>query len=639
MFGSSQQTSPAVHTHAFGFFRAGIPGGGGQVTALVGEQAYNTAAYSLCVALPTDTNSRPIIDCDVRARSSVLLAFCDRRARPYAAIAEAKTRTSVLYSDRNELRVAFQLRDAAGESRVSQQGLIVLLDLSFSDGGDSISVTCGSPSAATGIGECQGTLTASQFGVAPRTGVVRLTVQYGTGTLPVAAALAGSISLQPAIALATLSSVGMIARLPASPRYAGESISVHVYAHTGPENFALKGWSVTFQYDTAMLSLSEQQVAFTSVYQQPTVVHYPETGVYAAVTTGTDPAYSNTDVTSQTSLYIMTLPFQVLAGPASRPALNGTIGAMVNQGTQRYVSDATILFTDIRSGLHDAGYLIIEESRVVGVFAYATSASYVNTAVLDGTAVQGAVQAVELYSQASSPPTVSTQYACTSRNSSIVSVSSAGCSFALTVQQTLGGSVMIYVYDANGTEAAQVPLEVWYPLDVTAHVDDSELDRLQGVEARSSCNAGDLYQETTVTASASFVAAAGQRADGLDVSSLVSFMSTNASVVAVVAARVLGVAPGNGLLHANVAAPAAVSVLGVGVSVTTRLAVVTALRASVVTGVSWTTSTSIVVPWHPSNGSFTAGVQLQQTLSQEGAVGTIVVDAVFDDGAKQAVPP
>ena len=87
----------------------------------------------------------------------------------------------------------------------------------------------------------------------------------------------------------------MVARLPSSPRYVGDTISVPVYAHTGPAAFALKGWSVRFQYNVNVLSLTSQQ--WSSVFQQPTSAHSPDTGVFAAVTTSLDPAYSNADVT------------------------------------------------------------------------------------------------------------------------------------------------------------------------------------------------------------------------------------------------------------------------------------------------------------------------------------------------------
>ncbi|KAL3928824.1 MAG: hypothetical protein SGPRY_002224 [Prymnesium sp.] len=92
---SSRQLSSDQHERAFGFFRAAVPGASAQVLALLGERQYTAAGYTI--------------------------------GKPNAAVVQAITRTTVLYGDRNAMRVAYQVRDAVGESRVALSQLVVRL--------------------------------------------------------------------------------------------------------------------------------------------------------------------------------------------------------------------------------------------------------------------------------------------------------------------------------------------------------------------------------------------------------------------------------------------------------------------------------------------------------------------------------
>ncbi|KAL3928823.1 MAG: hypothetical protein SGPRY_002223, partial [Prymnesium sp.] len=250
----------------------------------------------------------------------------------------------------------------------------------------------------------------------------------------------------------------MVGWLPRSPRYPGDSFDVPVYVHTGQANFALSAWSVEFEYDVTLLSLSSQLVVFSSVYQQPTTAFDPVAGTYSVVASGLDPASSSADVTNKRSLYLMTLRFQVLAAPASQLVLNGTVRSLVNQGTQEYLSDAAMSFTDLRGGLQQGGLLSLEEIVPVGVFAYTSSASVVNSAVLDGAAVSGQVLALESYNRAASASTLSSLYSCRSDATSVITLASGACTFSLTSQQTRGGAAVISVEDSSSTQVASVTI-------------------------------------------------------------------------------------------------------------------------------------------------------------------------------------
>ena len=335
---SARQPSADTHERTFGFFSTATPGASGSVRASVGSRTYGAAgAYSL--------------------------------ALPVAAALEAQTRTASLYVDRSSLRVAYQLRSALGESRVLQSQLSVSARLRF--GGDGVAdyvVSCSRPAVASGIGECASTLPSSAFGGATRTAAVEVSAQYGSGTA--IAAAASDVTLQAAVSHSSLSSVGMLASLPQSPRYVGDEFDVSVYAHSGPANFALIGWSLSLQYDTGVLSMVQQQ--FSAVYQAPTFAIDGAAGTFDVVTTGISATQTNTDVQGQTALYLMTLSFRVVGGASAavRRVLNGTVGAMVNQGTQRYLTDAVLSVTDLRAGRQSEGTLAVEAVQGVGVFAY-----------------------------------------------------------------------------------------------------------------------------------------------------------------------------------------------------------------------------------------------------------------------------
>jgi hypothetical protein len=238
----------------------------------------------------------------------------------------------------------------------------------------------------------------------------------------------------------------MLAALPESPRFVDDEFDVTIHAHTGAAAFALKGWSFTVRYDVSVLSLSSS--SFSRVYQSPTTADDSSAGTFDAVTTGIDPSYSNSDVQGLTSLYLATLSFVVVggAGETTSNVLSGTVGSMVNQGTQLYVSDAEMSVTDSRSGEYTEGQLAVEEVAVVGALAYAGSSLFVNTAVLDGTATSTGVRVVEVYSRpAQSSSEQTSSYICSSLNSTIVGVASSSCTVSVSSEQTSGGRTTIEV--------------------------------------------------------------------------------------------------------------------------------------------------------------------------------------------------
>ena len=300
-----------------------------------------------------------------------------------------------------------------------------------------------------------------------------------------------------------------------------DEFDVPVYAHTGPSNFALKGWSLSLQYDPSVLTLVQQQ--FSSVYQAPTYASDASAGKVDLVTTGISSAQTNADVQGKTALYLMTLRFRVTGGAAAdhRRVLNGTVGAMVNQGTQQYVTDEVMPVTDLRAGLQTEGTLSVEAVQGVGVFAFSPTGSFANTATLDGQAITSSVTVLQLYNRATSATAQTTAFTCASSDATVAVVQAAR-GVSLTAQQTRGGTILVEVLSSAGAIVTQVPLSVWYPVSVSVTVEDALLGRVAGVAVAGSCGTVVRYQHTEATASATFGdvhPAVGQ----LDVSGLVSF--------------------------------------------------------------------------------------------------------------------
>ena len=237
----SLQSSPDTHSRTFGFLRAAAPGTGGSIVGTAGSYSAHLA-YS--------------------------------QELPSAAAVTAIARTAQLYIDRSSLRVAYALTDANGEPRVSQSGLAITLGITFANGAPLQRYGCGLPDVQSGLGECVQQLPPSMFGSTAQSVQVSVSLLYDGSE--VALASAGSVSLMAALMQPVLSSAGMIAMLPQSPRFVDDEFEVVIVAHTGPSAFALKGWSFLLEYDVSVLSLRSS--AFSAVYQTPTTAHDSSAG-------------------------------------------------------------------------------------------------------------------------------------------------------------------------------------------------------------------------------------------------------------------------------------------------------------------------------------------------------------------------
>lgn len=576
-----KEDSDDTSTRTFGFMRAGTPGGDGRLRATAGSLSATTA-YS--------------------------------HGLPLAGAVTAVARTSELYVDRGSLRAAYALTDVDGEPKVALDGLSVSMVLTFTDGGAPQTYACALPDGQNGLGECAHTLPTALFGSVARVARVSLSVRYGVSVA--ASTNAGEVTLMAALGHAGLSEAGMLAEMPQSPRFVNDEFEVLVWAHTGPVAFALKGWSCFVAYDTSVLSL--QSSAFSDVYNTPTVKHDSSAGTFDVVATGLSPSYANGDVQGRSSLYLGTLRFRVIggAGTTAMHVLRATVGSMVNQGTQRYVSDVPMAVTDHRAAQQVDGELVVEQLRVVGALAYLGgplhSSSLVNTAALDGTQTTTSVRVVEVHNRAALGSLERTwRYVCNSRDPSIAATVES-CTVSVGTAQTRGGRTIIDVSTAaTGSLVAQLGIAVWYPQSVAVSLADTQLERL-------GC-ASSGFQETTASALASYGGDGLVLASQLDVSSLISFTSSNPSVASIVSRAVRGIRAGSALVDAQVASSALRPVSAEVVVSSSAEVAVESIRASVINSITWS-ETPPPVPWLPHSKVFwfTATAQVGQSFTSEG---------------------
>ena len=184
--------------------------------------------------------------------------------------------------------------------------------------------------ASSGIGECAATLSASLFSSSARPATVTVSGRYGSQT-PFGSSTAGAVTLAATVVTSDLTSAGMIARLPASPRFVGDRFDVQISSHTGAAAFALVGWALNLVFYPQVLQLAAS--SFNTVYSTPTFTSDNTAGTFNVVATGLSSGSTNADVQGQDSLQLITLTFDVSGGSGTQAnVLSGVVGSFVNQG-------------------------------------------------------------------------------------------------------------------------------------------------------------------------------------------------------------------------------------------------------------------------------------------------------------------
>ena len=181
------------------------------------------------------------------------------------------------------------------------------------------------------------------------------------------------------------------------------------------------------------------------------------------------------------------------------------------------------------------GQMVVATSSTTGLFAYAPSGTLANLALLTGSSSAYPLTVVQIGSDeryADETTLVSSAACSTSVDVDVIS-SVDGCSVLLGASQTrsITGATVSVSY---GGFVASAPFDVYAPQEASLILADSTLNRFnhsQGESIPGPCASGSItvypYQRTRITAFA----------DGLDVTTIVSFVTLNSAVAAPASSR------------------------------------------------------------------------------------------------------
>jgi hypothetical protein len=490
----------------------------------------------------------------------------------------AKLRTARLYADSNRLRVAYALRDANGRAKVLTSGLSVVLAVTGAPG--SASVSC-STDASTGLGDCAHDVSTGWFSTST-TNQLSLTIEVRYSSSLVASAVCESVVLETTPTYTALSAAGMLAVMPHSPRFPGDSFTVSISAYTG--SFALVAWKLQLTYATSVVSLSSYSP--NSAYNTPVVSS--GSGTLSVVVVGTQSGTTDAEVTG-TAVSLMTVTLQVNSDATSNVTHSNVLSVLaeefLNKGNVRFVHNAAAQVNDLQGGSQTSGQLTVKTLEVVGAFAYAATTDIVNTARLSHITVTQAIGVVQLKNRAAtSLATATSSYTCQSLDTAVVGTSS--CNAVVTGSETAGSSAagVRVSLTSNSAVLDTLQMRVWYPTTTAIAAFDSTLNR---ITPASGSGTQEAYQSTEVMVAASFGGIGLPTMSGLDVTGVVTFQVSNSSIATMFGTVLKGVSPGT--VEVAITGPLS-SAVRTNVVVSSTAVTVTELQVMVVTGMSWQTT-------------------------------------------------
>ena len=149
-------------------------------------------------------------------------------------------KTSTIYYDSRTVRVAFQVHDAVGRTRVLTSGLTLTMTMEVPSAESSQTANCDSPGATDGIGLCTLTAASSHFSTtADVAASVSVEVKYSGSSVAVSNTAVMTLVQEPTFD--ALVGASMSAALPHYPHMAGDVITVDVVANTDGQ--ALDVWT------------------------------------------------------------------------------------------------------------------------------------------------------------------------------------------------------------------------------------------------------------------------------------------------------------------------------------------------------------------------------------------------------------
>ncbi|GMH36388.1 hypothetical protein BSKO_04256 [Bryopsis sp. KO-2023] len=617
---SPPDQSKSSFQRRYSFLSNMVPGSRGEVTVNMGK-----------TALPKASSPSQLAE----------LQFEIKRLQPGKA--RSIVRTLNIFNERNsfagrEISIRYQLWDQYDRSQISKAGLSVVATLTIigGSGGSNAIGECSldSLSETTGIGNCNVLIDEGLLPAMRDPGIdadVHLEVRSGADALisspPSRLRLFGWADCP------SLTAIGMKAILPYRALFPGEEFVVTVTAHS--PTTSLDQFFVPVYYDQTVV----EYVRYTwdERWKEPTVTSVPGQGFLGLNNggqAGGNHQYRGTEVPLLAVYYRVKLTAVdgtyddiVGIGSVDNPLVltsTSSGGAAINNAENKIAK-----ICDQRGAFRSTGQITIEKVVPREIYAYTDQSELFNTAVLNGNTQTSSISAFQVNSWRWVPDDdVSSSLAC-----SLVD----GSSNALDLMGT-GGRCSIEVNDGNteGVDLVEILVEhfdretkvsyrVWFPEDVRVFVDDNNLNMLGSRNLVAAACSRPLYQATTIHAEADFGGRGLTLNLNADISDIVSFTSSDPSVVEVNGRTAQGRALGSNVAVQIVGAISPVSTI---LSVTNDSICVTGLDAVAVTGVLLDENLIEVDPYQ----QLVANVEIVQELEEEGAEAYLAAYASFSDG-------
>ena len=320
-------------------------------------------------------------------------------------------------------------------------------------------------------------------------------------------------------------------------------------------------WVLEVAYDPSILAYVSTTTA--STFTSAVVVEDATAGALSMSTSGLSSGTTAADVTGS-AVSVVDVTFRLLSTVAEAThdhVLSLSVKQMVNGFSIAFATDVVGQVNDERGGAQTSATITVEALDYVGIWAHAPRNELVNEAPLSGVSTATALVVVAAYNQAGMDDAVVSSTAsytlASASDASVVSVFGDGV-VAADMQHTRGspGIDVVISHPAlvgtggGGGGANEVSLatnasfRVWFPRTVTMAVSDDSLglvlpssphghrqEAVLHAYESSSCTSGPRYQKARASANATFsFAGGGEDFFLVDVTSMVSFISSNTSV-------------------------------------------------------------------------------------------------------------
>ena len=611
--------------------------------------AANGSASAVAVPGAVGGSRRLCVEGDATAWGSA--ASFDVAAAP-AASARAVLRTATVYQSRPALRVAYQLFDADGNTRVAAPSSVVLT-LAFA-GGSEQQVTCGARGGTNGIGLCAANVDDGKFSSSEaRTATLFSLVVDGVVMLN----RFGDVTLAktPASTWNPTTNFVIGGQLPKHPVFAGDTFDLQLLAKSEKPSataalttYQVDVWSIRVTWSPAD-ALSIVGVApsgsWTSSFTTPAAPTAADgTGGLALIVNKIADTADPNIYGAQMDLGKISFRANTAGATASLVLTKVDMVAYSN-GIALGEMGIEGPLLDARDGIGNAaGEVAIVGTAPSGLFLYPTggAAAMANYAAATGNAATLALRVVEVYDKPSSSNADVTGAASCAIKGGLSAVDDAAASLFAAGSCTLiagNGGASGEDHDVSGDVTVEASLNgnqvettvgVYRPDDVEIRVEDTTLTARIVYDA-SSCGgdaAAVLYQSTRVRVVAVYDIAGIDTEVDITGMTGVTIVSSDPSVLSVDSASgiAVGVSPGTATLSLATGGGSGT------VTVSSDVVSPRSIIARVVTAASLRLGPEGGAGVPPFSDPFAVAVAAEQTLTAEGDEGAVYAWAEYANG-------